>query len=117
MMKTTVLIALTVLILTLMTGSVLAAGDAAAGKEVFAKKCGSCHGPSGEGKDTIAKMLKIEMRPLGSKEVQARSDDDIIKVVKEGNGKMNRVAGLSDKDTQAVHRFHLAIAFLHHFDN
>jgi cytochrome c553 len=48
-----------------------AAGDAAAGKETYSKKCASCHGTAGEGKDSIAKMLKVELRPLASKEVQA----------------------------------------------
>ena len=50
-----------------------AAGDAAAGKELFSKKCASCHGAAGEGKATVAKMLKVEMRHLGDKEVQAKS--------------------------------------------
>ena len=94
------------LVLILLTATTLpAAGDAAAGKELFAKKCASCHGPSGEGKDTIAKMMKVEMKPLGSKEVQAKSDADLMKVMKEGNGKMKPVADLKEKDTQDIAAF------------
>ncbi len=68
-----------------------AKGDAAAGKAVFTKSCSSCHGPDGAGKDAIAKMFKVTMRPLGSKEVQARSDAEIRKIITEGNGKMKPV--------------------------
>ena len=53
--------------------------DAAAGKEVFDKKCASCHGAAGEGKAAIAKTMKVELRHLASKEVQAKSDPDLKK--------------------------------------
>jgi len=97
-------IAATALILAL-ASSAAAAGDAAAGKELFAKKCASCHGAVGEGKDAIAKMLKVEMRPLASKEVQAKSDADLIKNMSQGVGKMKPVAGLKDKDHEDVVAF------------
>jgi cytochrome c len=83
----------------------LASGDAAAGKELFAKKCASCHGAAGEGKDAIAKMLKVEMKPLASKEVQAKSDAELIKDMSQGVGKMKPVTGLKDKDHQDVVAF------------
>jgi len=74
-----------------------AAGDAAAGKAVFAKRCASCHGDAGEGKESIAKMLKVEIRPLGSKEVQAKSDADLKKDILNGTGKMKGVTGIDAK--------------------
>jgi len=74
-----------------------AAGDAAAGKETYSKKCSSCHGTAGEGKDTLAKMLKVELHPLGSKEVQDQSDADLKRVIAEGKGKMKAVAGVDAK--------------------
>ncbi len=73
-------------------------GDAAAGKAVYTKRCATCHGAAGEGKEAIAKMLKVEMRHLGSKEVQARTDTDLRKVITEGNGKMKPVTGLNEKE-------------------
>jgi mono/diheme cytochrome c family protein len=100
-MRTTCLI-LAFTAITWCAGSLFASGDAAAGKEVFAKKCASCHGAAGEGKDAIAKMMKVELRHLGSKEVQAKSDADLAKVSKDGVGKMKATAGLSDKDTENV---------------
>ncbi len=72
-----------------------AEGNAKAGKAVFEKHCAVCHGPNGEGKEAIAKMYKVAMPPLGSKEVQSKSDADIKKVVSEGYGKMRPVKGLS----------------------
>jgi len=73
-------------------------GDATAGKEVYTKRCATCHGPGGEGKESIAKMFKVEMHALSSKEVQAKSDADLKKIITEGTGKMKPVTGLSDTD-------------------
>ncbi len=84
---------------TLMSSSLLIGADAAAGKDVFAKKCASCHGAAGEGKEAIAKMMKVELKHLGSKEVQAKSDADLGKIVLEGAGKMKPV---KDLDAKAV---------------
>ena len=87
-------------------GLILAAGgDAAAGKAVYGTKCASCHGPNGEGKDAIAKALKVELRNLGSKEVQAKSDADLGKDSSKGVGKMKPTAGLSDADVANVVAF------------
>jgi mono/diheme cytochrome c family protein len=77
---------------------VLAQADAKAGKVVYDKRCASCHGPNGEGKPAIAKALKVELRHLGSKEVQAKSDAQLKKESVEGIGKMKAVAGMSDTD-------------------
>jgi len=79
-----------------------AQGDAAAGKEIFSKKCASCHGAAGEGKESVAKMMKVELRPLGSKEVQARSDADLKKDILQGKGKMKPVAGVDAKAADDV---------------
>ena len=73
-------------------------GDAAAGKAIFAKRCAACHGPTGEGKAEIAKMLKVEMRHLGSKEVQAQTDAEFRKIIREGKGQMKPVKDVSDQD-------------------
>jgi len=73
-------------------------GNAPAGKAVYDKRCVSCHAAGGEGKEAIAKMFKVEIHPLGSKEVQALSDAELRKVISEGKGKMVAVKGLSDKE-------------------
>jgi mono/diheme cytochrome c family protein len=77
-------------------------GDAKAGKPVYDKSCATCHGTDGTPKEAIAKMLKVEIPHLGSKDVQAKSDADIKKVVTEGYEKMKPVKGLADKDIANV---------------
>lgn len=86
----------------LYTAPIATAADAAAGKELFAKKCASCHGTAGEGKESVAKMLKVEFHHLGAKEVQARSDADLKKIALEGTGKMKAVAGVDAKGVDDV---------------
>ena len=41
-------------------------------------------------------MLKVTMRNLSSKEVQAKSDAELTKVITAGQGKMKPVTGLSE---------------------
>jgi len=80
------------------------AADAAAGKALFATKCVACHGGTGEGKDSIAKALKVEMKPFASKDVQAKTDAALKKDSTEGMGKMKGVK-LSDDEAANVIAF------------
>jgi mono/diheme cytochrome c family protein len=80
------------------------AGDATKGKAIYTGKCAACHGAAGEGKDAIAKMFKVEMKHLGSKEEQAKSDADLKKVIAEGSGKMKPVK-LTEAETADVIAF------------
>jgi mono/diheme cytochrome c family protein len=73
-------------------------GDAKAGKALYDKSCATCHGADGTAKEAIAKMMKVEIPHLGSKDVQAKSDADLKKVVTAGYEKMKPVKGLADKD-------------------
>lgn len=67
------------------------------GKTVYVAKCQGCHGANGEGKAAIAKMFNVTLPALGSKEIQAKTDADLKKVITEGHGKMKPVGGLDDK--------------------
>jgi mono/diheme cytochrome c family protein len=71
------------------------AADAKAGQEVFAKSCKSCHGADGTPNPAIVKMMKVDMKNLGSAEVQAQGDADIAKIITEGKGKMKPVKTVS----------------------
>jgi len=86
----------------LVLGAVPVFGAAADGKTVFDSKCKMCHGADGSGNPGMAKMLKVTMRPLGSAEVQAKSDADLKKDITEGNGKMKPITGLSAKQVDDV---------------
>ncbi|MEE8202094.1 MAG: cytochrome c [Candidatus Acidoferrales bacterium] len=77
-------------------------GDPEAGKAVFQKKCATCHGKNGEGNQRMARMLKVEIRDLGSEEVQAKCDDELRKNITEGTGKMRPVKKLSQEDVANV---------------
>src|SRR2546430_6941075 len=77
----------------------IAAGDAAAGKEIFKKKCASCHGTGGDGKVTIAKMLKVVVKHLGSKGGQAKSEAGLKKEILERGGQIKPV---KEVDAQAA---------------
>jgi mono/diheme cytochrome c family protein len=89
-------VAVAALLLALVTSATMyAAGNAAAGKDVFTKRCVTCHGADGNGNAAVAKMMKVTIPELSSKEVQSRSDAEIGKVITEGKDKMKPVAGLS----------------------
>ncbi len=75
------------------------------GKAVYDSKCKACHGATGQGNPGIAKMMKVEMRALGSKEVQAQSDADLKKIITDGKGKMKPIAGLSAQQVDDVVAF------------
>ena len=71
--------------------SVAFAADATAGKAVYDKSCKACHGADGKGNPAIAKALKVDLRSLGSPEVQGKSDAELKKDSIEGTGKMRPV--------------------------
>ena len=93
------------IIATLFCATPLFAADAAAGKDVFLKKCATCHGQNGEGKAALAKALKVEFRHLGSREVQAKSDAELKKITLEGTGKMKPVREFDPKTADDVLAF------------
>src|ERR1700730_7243942 len=78
------------------------AADAKAGQAAFSKSCKSCHGADGTPNPAIAKMMKVDMKSLGSAEVQAQSDGDIGKVITEGKGKMKPVKSVSGPAVENV---------------
>ena len=82
-----------------------AAGDATAGKATYDKSCKSCHGAAGVANPAIAKMLKIEMKDLGSAEAQMVSDDAMKKILTTGQGKMKPVASVTGKSIDNVIAF------------
>ena len=75
------------------------AADAAAGKAIYNSKCRSCHGAAGEGNPSIAKMMKVELKPL------SQSTADVKKVITDGQGKMKPVAGVTGADLDNVVAF------------
>jgi len=78
--------------------------DVAAGKTAYDAACKKCHGADGTPNAAIAKMLKVEMKHLGSKEVQAKSDAALKKETIEGVGKMKGMPAV-EKDISNILAF------------
>ena len=76
-----------------------------AGKEVFTARCRTCHGDTGDGNAAMARALQVEIKPLKSEEVQAKSDEELKMIITEGTGKMRAVANLESADIDNVIAF------------
>ena len=59
-----------------------------AGKATYDKLCVSCHGADGKGNPAMAKVMGEKALNIVSKDVQAKKDPELLKVVVEGAGKM-----------------------------
>lgn len=64
------------------------AGEVKAGKAQYDKLCVSCHGADGKGNPAMAKAMGEKGLNLTTKEVKDAKDEDLIKVIAEGKGKM-----------------------------
>jgi mono/diheme cytochrome c family protein len=79
-----------------------AAGDATAGKAVYERACKSCHGVAGVANPSVAKMMNVQIKDLGSSDVQSASDDDLKKIVTDGKGKMHPIKTVTGKSVDDV---------------
>ena len=68
--------------------SAAGAGEAKAGKAQYDKLCTSCHGADGKGNPAMAKAMGEKGLNLTTKEVKDAKDEELIKVIAEGKGKM-----------------------------
>ena len=62
--------------------------DAKAGKATYDKLCVSCHAADGKGNPGMVKAMGEKGLNIATKEVQAKKDDELLKVIVEGAGKM-----------------------------
>lgn len=89
-------------IVTAWVGIAAAAGDSVAGKALFDKSCKTCHGATGVANPNIAKMMKVDIKDLGSPEIQKMSDEDMKETITKGKGKMKPVKTVAGKDLDNV---------------
>ena len=82
-------------------GSTLAA-EAKAGKSVYDKRCVSCHGADGKGSPAMVKAMGEKGLNLTAKDVVGAKDEELIKVILEGKGKMPATKGLSKDEAKQV---------------
>lgn len=64
---------------------------AADGAAVYKARCASCHGADGKGETPVGK--KMELRDLGSADVQKQTDAQIEEITAKGKGKMPAFEG------------------------
>lgn len=82
-----------------------AAGDAAKGKELYMKRCRTCHGEDGAGTPAMQKKFGEKLLPLGGKEVQALKDAEIAKKFNEAANHKALVKTLQPGDLDNVIAF------------
>jgi len=70
----------------------------AAGKAVYEKSCVGCHGADGKGNPGMAKMFGEKELNIVDKETKSKSDEQLLKVIAEGAGKMPAQKTLSKDD-------------------
>lgn len=64
------------------------AADASGGKALFEKSCAGCHGADGKGNDKMATILGDKGLNIVGKDTTKKSDEQLLKVIAEGEGKM-----------------------------
>jgi mono/diheme cytochrome c family protein len=77
--------------------AVLAAGDAAAGKDAFSAHCTPCHGADAMGNTPVAKAFGADLN-LHDAKAQALKDSEIADIIKNGKGKMPKPPNVADAD-------------------
>ena len=64
------------------------AGEASAGKAIYEKSCVGCHGKDGKGNPGMAKVLGEKGLNVIGKETMQKPDEQLLKIIAEGSGKM-----------------------------
>ena len=80
------------------------AADAGGGKANYEKLCVSCHGADGKGNPAMTKVFGEKELNIATKETAAKKDDELIKVITEGRGKMpaSGAKALSKEEQKAL---------------
>ena len=75
-------------LLTVAASSNVWSADAKAGKASYDKLCASCHGADGKGNPGMVKAMGEKGLNVVTKDVKAKKDDELLKIIVEGAGKM-----------------------------
>ena len=81
---------------------VMAAGDAAKGADLYARKCKLCHGADGAGTAAMQKKYGAELKPLGGVEIQAKKDGELVKGIMVGKNHSALAKSLQPADLDNV---------------
>ena len=64
------------------------AGEAGDGKATYQKLCVSCHGADGKGNPAMTKVFGEKELNIAAKGTAGKKDEELLKVITEGRGKM-----------------------------
>jgi mono/diheme cytochrome c family protein len=78
------------------------AADASAGKAAYEKSCAGCHGADGKGNPGMAKVIGEKGLNVVGKETMQKSDEQLLKIIAEGSGKMPASKLSKDEQKQAL---------------
>ena len=78
------------------------AADASAGKTLYEKSCVGCHGADGKGNPAMAKAIGEKGLNIAGKDTTKKSDEQLLKVIGEGAGKMPASKLTKDEQKQAL---------------
>ncbi|HWP59827.1 MAG TPA: cytochrome c [Candidatus Acidoferrales bacterium] len=79
------------------------AGEGQDGKAIYQKLCASCHGADGKGNPAMAKAFGEKALNIATKETAQKGDDELLKVITQGRGKMPASGkGLSKQEQKQV---------------
>jgi len=95
----------TTVVMALSIGAIwLAAAHAAdsGGKALFEKSCAGCHGADGKGNEKMATILGVKNLSIVGKETTKKSDEQLLKVIAAGEGKMPASKLSKDEQKQTL---------------
>jgi len=79
------------------------AAEAKSGKATYDKLCASCHGADGKGNPAMTKVFGEKELNITTKATSQKKDDELLKVITEGKGKMPASGkGLSKQEQKEV---------------
>ena len=84
------------------TNSAALAADAESGKALYEKSCAGCHGADGKGNEKMAKILGDKGLNIVGSETKKKSDEQLLKVIAEGAGKMPASKLTKEEQRQAL---------------
>jgi len=78
------------------------AADASGGKASYEKSCAGCHGGDGKGNEKMATVLGAKSLSVVGPDTTKKSDEQLLKVIAEGSGKMPASKLTKDEQKQAL---------------
>lgn len=78
------------------------AADGNAGKAPYEKSCAGCHGADGKGNEKMTAILGVKDLGIVSKETIKKTDEQLLKIIAEGSGKMPASKLSKDEQKQTL---------------